>query len=83
MKVPVVSSNLGGVPELVIEGETGYLVEPGNHIALSVAIKNLWSDQEMYQKMKLNARNLITQKFNKAIQFDRFKDHFFHLIHPI
>jgi glycosyltransferase involved in cell wall biosynthesis len=83
MKVPVVSSNLGGVPELVIEGETGYLVQPGDHIALSVAIKKLWSDQEMYQKMKLNARNLITQKFNKAIQFDRFKDHFFHLIHPI
>ena len=83
MKVPVISSNLGGVPELVIEGETGYLVEPGNHVALSVAIKNLWSDQEMYQKMKLNARNLITQKFNKAIQFDRFKDHFFHLIDPI
>jgi glycosyltransferase involved in cell wall biosynthesis len=83
MKVPVVSSNLGGVPELVIEGETGYLVEPGNHVALSVAVKNLWSDQEMFQKMKLNARNLITQKFNKAIQFDRFKDHFFHLIHPI
>ncbi|MEN8241262.1 MAG: glycosyltransferase family 4 protein [Chloroflexota bacterium] len=82
MGVPVVSSNLGGVPELVIEGETGYLVEPGDQDELAGAIKKLWSDQEMYQKMKMNARNLVVNNFNKAIQFDRFKDYFFKLIHP-
>jgi glycosyltransferase involved in cell wall biosynthesis len=83
MKVPVVSSNIGGVPELVIDGETGYMVEPGNQNELSSAIKKMWSDREGYQKMKLNARNLIKNNFNKVIQFDRFKDHFFHLIYPI
>jgi glycosyltransferase involved in cell wall biosynthesis len=83
MRVPVVSSNLGGVPELVIDGETGYMVEPGNPNTLSAAIKKLWSDQEAYQKMKQNARNLIENNFNKAIQFGRFKEHFVHLIRPI
>jgi glycosyltransferase involved in cell wall biosynthesis len=83
MEVPVVSSNLGGVPELVINGETGYMVEPGNRYELAEAIKRLWSEQDVYQKMKRNTRDLIESNFNKVIQFDRFKDHFVHLIHPI
>ena len=80
MQVPVVSSNLGGVPELVIKGETGYMVEPGDDQALSMAISKLWSDQEAYQQMKLNTRKLITNNFDKAIQFDRFIELFLHLI---
>lgn len=76
MKVPVVSSNLGGVPELVIDGETGLMVEPGNQDDLVSAITIIWSQQETYQKMKVNARNLIENNFNKTIQFDKFKDYF-------
>jgi glycosyltransferase involved in cell wall biosynthesis len=76
MQVPVVSSNLGGVPELVIEGETGYLVDPGDPQALALAVHKLWSDQESFQQMQLNARKLIADNFNKAIQFDRFKSLF-------
>ena len=80
MKVPVVSSNLGGVPELVIDGETGFMVEPGNKDELASAIKEIWLKQELYKKMKENARDLIENKFNKMIQFDKYKDYFFTLI---
>ncbi len=38
MGVPVVSSNIGGVSEIVIDGETGYMVEPGDKSALANAI---------------------------------------------
>jgi glycosyltransferase involved in cell wall biosynthesis len=83
MEVPVVSSNLGGVPELVFDGETGYMVKPSNKEDLAAAIKKLWIDQENYKKMKWNARNLITENFNKSTQFDRFIDQFNQLISPI
>jgi glycosyltransferase involved in cell wall biosynthesis len=76
MGVPVVSSNIGGVSEIVIEGETGYMVEPGDKSALADAIKKVWANQNNYREMKLKARKLITDKFNKATQFERFAAHF-------
>ena len=76
MGVPVVSSNIGGVSEIVIEGETGYLVEPGEKSALADAIKKVWANQNNYQEMKVKARKLITDKFNKATQFEGFVSYF-------
>ena len=76
MGVPVVSSNIGGVSEIVIEGETGYMVEPGDKSALANAIKKVWANQNNYQEMKIKACKLITDKFNKATQFEKFVSHF-------
>ena len=76
MGVPVVSSNIGGVSEIVIDGETGYMVEPGNKSALAEAIKNIWENQTKYQDMKVKARELIANQFDKATQFERFLSHF-------
>jgi glycosyltransferase involved in cell wall biosynthesis len=80
MKVPVVSSKLGGVPELVFDGETGYMVEPGDRHELASAIRRIWTNQENYQKMQVNTRRLVQCNFNKARQFDQFKDHFYELV---
>lgn len=79
MGVPVVSSNIGGVPEIVIDGETGYLVEPGDKSALADAIKKVCANQTNYQEMKIKARKLIEDQFDKAIQFERFISHFHEL----
>jgi glycosyltransferase involved in cell wall biosynthesis len=38
--IPVVASNVGGLPELVLPGRTGVLVEPGNPISLAEGIKH-------------------------------------------
>ncbi|MDH7506305.1 MAG: glycosyltransferase family 4 protein [Candidatus Thermoplasmatota archaeon] len=43
--LPVVATNIGGIREVVIDGETGYLTDPGNEIALAEAIKRLLSDR--------------------------------------
>jgi glycosyltransferase involved in cell wall biosynthesis len=39
--VPVVSTNVGGVPDIVVDGVNGYLVPPGDEDALTVAILDL------------------------------------------
>ncbi|WP_158237429.1 glycosyltransferase [Halegenticoccus soli] len=39
--LPVIGSNIGGIPELISQGETGYLFEPGNAKQLSEAISTL------------------------------------------
>src|SRR5262249_44339612 len=42
--VPVVSSAISGVPEIVVDGETGYLVPPGDEAALADAIERILRD---------------------------------------
>ena len=76
MNVPVVSSNLGGVPEVVFDEQTGYMTKPGRSDQLARAIIKLWSDQKAYQKMRSQVRSLITERFDKRKQFDRFLAHF-------
>jgi glycosyltransferase involved in cell wall biosynthesis len=80
MGVPVVSSDIGGVSEIVLDGETGYLVEPGDVSALSDAIQKGWENQDTYQVMRIKARKLIERQFDKVAQFDQFISHFQTLI---
>jgi len=42
--LPVVSTAIGGIPEMVIQNETGFLVPPGDAVALAGAIEHLFDD---------------------------------------
>jgi glycogen synthase len=48
---PVIASKTGGVPEIVADGETGTLVEPGNVEALTAAIKRMAGDAALRARM--------------------------------
>lgn len=45
-ETPVVASRVGGIPEVVAEGSTGLLAEPGDDEALAAAIETLLGDEE-------------------------------------
>jgi glycosyltransferase involved in cell wall biosynthesis len=79
MGVPVVSSNIGGVPEIVFDGETGYMVKPGDTLALVEAVRRIWEDRENYLEMKIKARKLVEEQFDKKKQFEHFISHFYTL----
>ena len=53
---PVVGSNIGGIPELVIDGETGLLFEPGNIPEMQSKLLQLWNDEGLAGLMGKNAR---------------------------
>jgi len=76
MNVPVISSRVGGVSEIVFDGQTGYMVEPGTGDRLAEAILKLWTDQESYLRMCVRAREVIKERFSKQDQFERFLEHF-------
>ncbi len=76
MKVPVVASDLGGVSEVVLDGETGLLAKPGDIAELASAINTLWSNQANYQKMGDEGHRLVESKFDRMSQFDKFRAHF-------
>lgn len=49
--LPVVSTNIGGIPEMVVENETGFLVPPGDSMVLAAAIEKLINDRSLAQRL--------------------------------
>jgi glycosyltransferase involved in cell wall biosynthesis len=49
--LPVVASSVGGIPELVVSGETGLLVRPGDIDALAAALHTVLADRELRRAM--------------------------------
>lgn len=60
---PVICSRIGGLPEIVREGETGFLVEPGNATVLRARIEELTHDPELAARMGRAGRALVSEKF--------------------
>ncbi|MEO8088805.1 MAG: glycosyltransferase [Gemmatimonadales bacterium] len=50
--VPLVASRVGGLPELVSEGRTGFLVEPGNATAIADAVIRILQDPELERSLR-------------------------------
>ena len=61
-EVPVVATNVGGVPELMINGETGYLVPAKNPMELSEKVNKLLEDRDLRIKMGKFGRMTIIQR---------------------
>ena len=61
--IPVIASNIGGLPEVVVDGETGYLVPPRNEEAISEKIIKLIEDPELRKKLGTNGRKFILDNY--------------------
>ncbi len=55
---PIVASSVGGIPDLVKDGQNGFLVKPGDVNALYVSIRNLLVDKKMRGEMGSKGRNM-------------------------
>lgn len=63
MGVPVIASRVGGVPEVIRNGETGLLVEKENVKELTNAILKLVSNRDLWRKMSVEGRNFVLENF--------------------
>ena len=63
---PVVASGVGGLLDLVVNGETGILVEPGNVQALRAALERLLADPELRRRMGDAGRRRAAEHFSWA-----------------
>lgn len=62
--LPVVSTKIGGIPEIVEDGNTGILVNPKDSDALANAIDYLIKNDELARKMGKTGRDKVEQKFS-------------------
>jgi glycosyltransferase involved in cell wall biosynthesis len=63
-KVPVIATKIGGIPEIVEEGKTGFLIPPKNPIQIADAVKRLLKDSKMRKNMGAEGRKKVKEKFS-------------------
>ena len=62
--IPVVASDLGGVPEVVIDGQTGYLFPPGNMKLCAEKVLRLLDNKQTKGRMRQNCRHFVEQFYS-------------------
>ena len=64
MGVPVVSTRISGIPEMIDDGVHGLLVEPRNASALAAALQRVLSDSQLHRHLAQAARARICERFD-------------------
>ena len=62
--LPIVSTKIGGIPEMVVENETGFLLRPGDAVALADAIEKVISNLSLAQKLGQAGRECAQEFFS-------------------
>jgi glycosyltransferase involved in cell wall biosynthesis len=71
---PVVATKIGGVPEVVDDGNTGLLVKPKDSDALTKAINTLLNAPDLAQKMGINGRKKYQELFTLKYMIKRMEE---------
>lgn len=73
--VPVISTRTTGIPELVIDGQTGLLVEPRDASALAEAIEHVLDDAELAERLRQSAFEKVRADFRLDENARAIEDH--------
>ena len=74
--LPVVTTPVGSIAEIVQDGDTGLLVEPENPVALRAAIERLLADAPLRARLGARAREAALQRFGEDQMVQRMLDQF-------
>lgn len=64
--VPAVGSRIGGIPEIIVDGETGLLVPPKDREALADAVIKILEDDDLRSSYSANSRERVVKHFTWA-----------------
>jgi glycosyltransferase involved in cell wall biosynthesis len=73
MQKPVVATNVGAIPEVVIDGQTGLLIEPQRPDLIALGVIRLFSDTELRNRLAYEARRLVLAGFSLGHMLDRIE----------
>ncbi|HWQ14627.1 MAG TPA: glycosyltransferase [Roseiflexaceae bacterium] len=72
MQLPVISTDVSAIPELLEDGRNGLLVPPGDHLALADAMAALLDDPALRARLAEQGRRTILERFDVERNVQRF-----------
>lgn len=76
MGIPVISTDISGIPELITHRKSGLLVTPGDSMALANALKQVFEESSVITQMAVEARRKVVDDFNIETEGLRLLDIF-------
>lgn len=74
--MPVIASDLSGIPELVEDGRTGLLVPPGDPAAIAAALRRLHDDPDLGRRLGAAGRAAVQRDFDLETNAERLANRF-------
>jgi glycosyltransferase involved in cell wall biosynthesis len=75
-KKPIVASNHGGLKEIILNNETGFLVAPNNETDLIIALEKLIQSESLRKQMGEQGQQRVIQEFSVAHYVTSFENFF-------
>ena len=79
MEIPVVATNVGGIPEVVVDGETGYLVPPKEVETLAASLLEILQSEKLRRSFGSAGRNRAMTVFNLDLHVQKIQNLYNHL----
>jgi len=61
---PVIGSNAGGIPNIILDGFNGFLFKRGNAKDLIGKLEKLIADEALHRRLSLNSRRIVEEKYS-------------------
>ncbi len=78
--VPCIGTRVGGIPEVVVDGETGFLCDLGDITDISEKAISLLKDSNLHKKMAENSLSYINEKFNSAKIVEQYESIYYNTL---
>jgi glycosyltransferase involved in cell wall biosynthesis len=72
--IPVVATAVGGIPEQVVDGQTGILVAPGDGNAMASAIEKILANPALQKQMGDAGSQIAKEQYSQELQAKRYLD---------
>ena len=72
LNIPVIGTNVGGIPELIKNNETGIIIPPENPSKLAQAVNELLSDKVKAEKLAINGNTFVTNNMTWDVVLPKY-----------
>lgn len=69
--LPIVSTNVGGIPQIVINGVNGFVCDPSNYLEIANLIIKILTDDKLYSQMSKKSYDLAIEKYSIKQNLDK------------
>jgi len=72
--IPIVGTNVGGIPDFLVNGETGLFCKVGDHKDIAEKINRILNDSKLAEKLRTNGQKLVKEKYSWDMIAEKMKN---------